>query len=73
MAQMVVPYPIQPGGKWIVRLNLNKDGCWTQGRGRAPKGAALDDMPSVMNPSLNALVARDSSIVYGERIFFPNR
>src|SRR5436309_15997944 len=27
--------------------------------------------PSVMNPGLNRLVARDPSIVYGERLWFP--
>jgi hypothetical protein len=65
---MVIPYPMKPGEKWIVRIYFHQTGAGTEGRGQAPKGAALDHIPSIHNPWLNPLVARDSSIIYGERL-----
>jgi hypothetical protein len=58
---MSIPQPMKPGEKWFVRIHLKPNECWTEGQGRAPKGASFVP-PDMLIGRLNT--------AYGERIPF---
>jgi hypothetical protein len=39
--QMIIPYPMKPGEKWIVRFRFTKKASWIEGHGKAPQGAIV--------------------------------